>query len=236
MIWFIIGGVIVLLVVIFGAMYNGLIRLNIRADEAWSDITVQMKRRLDLIPNLVETVKGYAKHEKGVFEEVTKARTAMMNAEGPAETGKAENMLEGALKSIFAVAEAYPDLKASTNFQDLQAELVDTENKIQASRRFYNGVVRDFNTKRRVFPTNVFASMLGFNKDREFFDVEEGEREHRLVVVAHRKRCHLIAHFGVEPGDQLLSWAVAWEIEGGDLEAEVLLELLIGTEEQATHL
>ncbi len=177
MIWFIIGGVIVLLVVIFGAMYNGLIRLNIRADEAWSDITVQMKRRLDLIPNLVETVKGYAKHEKGVFEEVTKARTAMMNAEGPAETGKAENMLEGALKSIFAVAEAYPDLKASTNFQDLQAELVDTENKIQASRRFYNGVVRDFNTKRRVFPTNVFASMLGFNKDREFFDVEEGERE-----------------------------------------------------------
>src|SRR5690606_22066940 len=143
----------------------------------WSDITVQMKRRLDLIPNLIETVKGYAKHEKGVFEEVTKARTAMMNAEGPAETGKAENMLEGALKSIFAVAEAYPDLKANQNFQELQAELVDTENKIQASRRFYNGVVRDFNTKRRVFPTNIFAGMLGFNTDREFFDVEESERE-----------------------------------------------------------
>lgn len=176
MLLLIVGGIVLLLVVIFGAMYNGLIKLNIRADEAWSDITVQMKRRLDLIPNLIETVKGYAKHEKGVFEEVTKARTAIMNAEGPAETGKAENMLEGALKSIFAVAEAYPDLKANTNFQDLQAELVDTENKIQASRRFYNGVVRDFNTKRRVFPTNIFASMLGFNKDREFFDVEDGER------------------------------------------------------------
>lgn len=177
MLWLIIGGIILLLVIIFGAMYNGLIKLNIRADEAWSDITVQMKRRLDLIPNLIETVKGYAKHEKGVFEEVTKARTAIMNAQGPADTAKGENMLEGALKSIFAVAEAYPDLKASTNFQDLQAELVDTENKIQASRRFYNGVVRDFNTKRRVFPTNVFASMLGFNKDREFFDVDESERE-----------------------------------------------------------
>lgn len=166
-------GVIIALLVF---MYNSLVRLNIRADEAWSDITVQMKRRLDLIPNLIETVKGYAKHEKGVFEEVTKARTAMMNAEGPAETGKAENMLEGALKSIFAVAEAYPDLKASANFQDLQAELVDTENKIQASRRFYNGVVRDFNTKRRVFPTNVFASMFGFREDREFFDVDDSER------------------------------------------------------------
>ncbi len=178
MMWLlIVGGVVLLLVIIFAAMYNGLIRLNIRADEAWSDITVQMKRRLDLIPNLIETVKGYAKHEKGVFEEVTQARTAIMNAQGPAETGRAENMLEGALKSIFAVAEAYPDLKADANFRDLQAELVDTENKIQASRRFYNGVVRDFNTKRRVFPTNIFASMLGFKADREFFDVEDGERE-----------------------------------------------------------
>src|SRR5690606_35131697 len=157
----------------------GLIKLNIRADEAWSDITVQMKRRLDLIPNLIETVKGYAAHEKGVFEEVTKARSAMINAQdkGPAEAGKAENMLEGALKSVFAVAEAYPDLKANENFKELQAELVDTEDKIQASRRFYNGVSRDFNTKRRVFPTNIFAGMLGFNTDREFFDVEESERE-----------------------------------------------------------
>lgn len=175
--WFIIGGIVILLVIVFAAMYNGLVKLNVRAEEAWSDITVQMKRRLDLIPNLVESVKGYAKHEKGVFEEVTKARTAIMDAKGPAETAKGENMLEGALKSIFAVAEAYPDLKASQNFQDLQAELVDTENKIQASRRFYNGVVRDFNTKRKTFPTNIFASMLGFKNDKEFFDVDEAERE-----------------------------------------------------------
>lgn len=177
MIWIIIGGVVLLLAILLVTMYNGLVRLNIRAEEAWSDITVQMKRRLDLIPNLIETVKGYAQHEKGVFEEVTKARTAIMDAKGPADTAKGENMLEGALKSIFAVAEAYPDLKASANFQELQAELVDTENKIQASRRFYNGVVRDFNTKRTVFPTNIFASMLGFNTDKEFFDVDESERE-----------------------------------------------------------
>ncbi|MDQ3123066.1 MAG: LemA family protein [bacterium] len=177
MTWLLIsGGIVVLLVIIFAAMYNGLLKLNIRADEAWSDIAVQLKRRLDLIPNLVETVKGYAAHEKGVFEEVTAARSAMINAKGPAETGKAENMMEGALKSIFAVAEAYPDLKANENFKELQAELVDTEDKIQASRRFYNGVVRDFNTKRRVFPTNIFASLLGFNQDREFFEVDEAER------------------------------------------------------------
>lgn len=167
---------VVLLVAIFAAMYNGLIKLNIRADEAWSDITVQMKRRLDLIPNLLNTVKGYAAHEKGVFEEVTKARTAMMNAGTVDETAKAENQFQTALKSIFAVAEAYPDLKANENFKELQAELVDTEDKIQASRRFYNGVVRDFNTKRKVFPTNIFAGMLGFNKDREFFDVTDEER------------------------------------------------------------
>lgn len=173
----IIGGAVVLLVIIFAAMYNGLLKLNIRADEAWSDITVQLKRRIDLIPNLVNTVKGYATHEREVFERVTEARANMLKAQGPAESGKAENMMESALKSIFAVAEAYPDLKANTNFQDLQAELVDTEDKIQASRRFYNGVVRDFNTKRRVFPTNIFAGMLGFNTDREFFDVDDAERE-----------------------------------------------------------
>ena len=172
----IIGVIVVILVAVFAAMYNGLIKLNIRADEAWSDITVQMKRRLDLIPNLVNTVKGYAAHEKGVFEEVTKARTSIMNASTPADTAAAENQFQTAMKSIFAVAEAYPDLKANTNFQDLQAELVDTEDKIQASRRFYNGVVRDFNTKRKVFPTNIFAGMLGFNKDREFFDVTDSER------------------------------------------------------------
>ncbi len=172
----IIVGVVVLLVAVFGAMYNGLIRLNVRADEAWSDITVQMKRRLDLIPNLVNTVKGYAKHEKEVFENITKARSAMMDAKGVEDTAKADNQFQGALKSLFAVAEAYPDLKANQGFQQLQAELVDTEDKIQASRRFYNGVARDFNTKRKVFPTNVFANMLGFNKDREYFDVNESER------------------------------------------------------------
>jgi LemA protein len=154
--------------------YNGLVRLNIRVDEAWSDITVQLKRRADLIPNLIETVKGYAAHEKQVFQDVTEARANVLSAtgKGPAETAKAENQFEGALKSLFAVSEAYPDLKASENFQQLQAELVDTEDKIQASRRFYNGGVRDLNTKIQVFPNNVFAGMLGF-KQREFFEVED---------------------------------------------------------------
>lgn len=165
--------VVVLLVVVFGAMYNGLVRLNVRANEAWSDITVQLKRRYDLIPNLVNTVKGYAQHESGVFEKVTEARANAMNAQGVEATAKAENQFADTLKSLFAVAEAYPDLKASQNFQDLQAELVDTEDKIQASRRFYNGVVRDFNTKRTVFPTNIFAGLLGFNKDKEFFELDE---------------------------------------------------------------
>lgn len=158
------------------AIYNGLVKSKIRVDEAWSDITVQLKRRVDLIPNLVETVKGYAKHEKGVFEEVTKARAAMTGAGGDvAETAKADNMLTGALKSLFAVAEAYPDLKANTNFQDLQAELVDTEDKIQAARRFYNAAVSALNTKIKVFPTVIFASMLGF-KEREFFELDEQEQ------------------------------------------------------------
>jgi LemA protein len=165
--------VVVLLVIIFGAMYNSLVRLNVRADEAWSDITVQLKRRYDLIPNLVNTVKGYAKHESGVFEKVTEARANALSAQGPAETAKAENQFSDTLKSLFAVAEAYPDLKASQNFQQLQAELTDTEDKIQAARRFYNGVVRDFNTKRTVFPTNIFASMLGFKQDKEFFELDD---------------------------------------------------------------
>jgi len=168
--------VLVLLVAIGAAMYNGLVRLNVRADEAWSDITVQLKRRADLIPNLVNTVQGYASHEKQVFEDVTNARSSMLNAQGPADAAKAEGQFQQALKSIFAVAEAYPDLKASQNFQELQAELTDTEDKVQAARRFYNGVVRDFNTKRKVFPTSVFANMLGFNKDREFFEVDANEQ------------------------------------------------------------
>lgn len=172
--WIVLGLVVVVaLYLIF--TYNGLVRLNVRVEEAWSDITVQLKRRYDLIPNLINTVKGYAKHEKGVFEEVTKARTAAMSAQSPAETAKNENMLTDTLKSLFAVAENYPDLKASQNFQDLQAELVDTEDKIQASRRFYNGSARDLNIKIQVFPNNIFANMLGF-KEREFFEVDEAEK------------------------------------------------------------
>lgn len=167
----------IIVAVLFAAgviMYNALVRLNVRVQEAWSDITVQLKRRADLIPNLIETVKGYAKHEKGVFEEVTTARAAVVNAKGVQETADAENMLTGALKSLFAVAEAYPDLKANENFKALQDELVDTEDKIQAARRFYNGSVRDLNTKIQTFPTNIFAGMLGF-RSREFYEVEEAE-------------------------------------------------------------
>ena len=153
--------------------YNSLVRLNQQAEEAWSDITVQLKRRYDLIPNLVNTVKGYAAHESGVFEKVTAARANAIGAQGVAATAAAENQFSQTMKSLFAVAEAYPDLKASQNFLDLQAEITDTEDKIQASRRFYNGVVRDFNTKRKVFPTNIFAGMLGFNSDKEFFELDE---------------------------------------------------------------
>lgn len=180
----IIAGVVALGVI---AIYNGLIRSRNRVDEAWSDIDVQLKRRYDLIPNLIETVKGYAKHEKKVFEDVTKARTAAMKAEGPVEESKAENMLSGALKSLFAVAEAYPELKANENFGKLQDELTDTEDKIQAARRFYNGNVRDFNTKIQVFPTNMFASMLGF-KQYEFFELEsEAEKKTPKVDFSEEK-------------------------------------------------
>ena len=157
-------------------MYNGLIRLKNRVDEAWSDIDVQLKRRYDLIPNLVNTVKGYAAHEKEVFDRVTQARSAAMGAGSAEAKGQAENMLSGALKSLFAVAEAYPDLKANQNFLELQRELTDTEDKIMAARRFYNGNVRDFNTKIQVFPTNIFAGMLNFTK-RDFFQAEAGEKE-----------------------------------------------------------
>ena len=166
-------GVVVLVGIVLAAMYNGLVRLNQQAGEAWSDITVQLKRRYDLIPNLVNTVKGYASHEKTVFEDVTAARTQALGAQGVAETAKAENQFSQTLKSLFAVAENYPDLKATENFQQLQAELTDTEDKIQASRRFYNGVVRDFNTKRKTSPTNVFATRLGFTQDKEYFELDE---------------------------------------------------------------
>ncbi|HVV26293.1 MAG TPA: LemA family protein [Candidatus Saccharimonadales bacterium] len=165
--------VVVLLILAGAVMYNGLVRLNQQASEAWSDITVQLKRRADLIPNLVNTVKGYASHEKSIFEDVTKARAETLGAQGPKEAGKAEGDFQKTMKSLFAVAENYPDLKASQNFQELQAELTDTEDKIQASRRFYNGVVRDFNTRRKTFPTNIFANLLGFKQDKEFFEVDE---------------------------------------------------------------
>lgn len=176
MLWIILG-IVVLIIIVFAAMYNGLVRLKVRTDEAWSDISVQLKRRYDLIPNLVNTVKGYASHEKTVFEDVTNARANALNAQGPAATAKADNQFSQTLKSLFAVAENYPDLKANENFKALQDELVDTEDKIQASRRFYNGVARDFNTKRKVFPTSIFAGMLGFNTDREFFEVGAEEQQ-----------------------------------------------------------
>lgn len=159
----------------FIAVYNGLIRLRNQTKEAWADIDVQLKRRYDLIPNLVETVKGYATHERELFEKVSAARSAAMGASGVAEKGQAENALAGTLKSLFAVAEAYPDLKANQNFLKLQDELSDTENKIQAARRFYNGNVRDFNTKIQVFPNNMIAGMLGF-KEFEFFELGEGDQ------------------------------------------------------------
>lgn len=159
----------------FIATYNGFIRLINRTKEAWSDIDVQLKRRYDLIPNLVETVKGYATHEKTAFENVTKARAAAMGATGAVAKGQAENMLSGALKSLFAVAEAYPDLKANQNFLELQRELSDTENKIQAARRFYNTNVRDLNTMVQVFPANIVAGMFTFEV-REFFELGEDEQ------------------------------------------------------------
>jgi LemA protein len=176
MIMWVILGIVVLVVLWAVAVYNGLIRLKNRVDEAWSDIDVQLKRRYDLIPNLVNTVKGYASHEKEVFEKVTEARTKAMGAQSAGDKAQAENALSQTLKSLFAVAEAYPDLKANQNFLELQRELTDTEDKVQASRRFYNGNVRDFNTKIQVFPNNVFAGMLGFSA-REFFEARGGEKE-----------------------------------------------------------
>jgi len=166
--------IIVVLLLIVAGMYNGLVGTRVRSEEAWSDIVVQLKRRADLIPNLVETVKGYAGHESKVFEAVTEARSNVLNAtsQGPKATATAENQFEGALKSLFAVSEAYPQLRASENFQQLQTELVDTEDKIQASRRFYNGAVRDLNAKIQQFPSNLIANMFGF-KQREFFEVED---------------------------------------------------------------
>jgi LemA protein len=168
-------GLIVLVGLWIWSTYNALVALNVRVDEAWSDITVQLKRRADLIPNLIETVKGYAAHERQVFEAVTKARAATVSPDAlshPEQAGKAENMLQDALKSLFAVAEAYPVLQASQNFLQLQADLTDTENKIMASRRFYNGGVRELNTKVLQFPQNLFVKSLGF-PEREFYEVAD---------------------------------------------------------------
>lgn len=173
--------VIAVIVLIVVSIYNRLVKLNVRTNEAWSDISVQLKRRYDLIPNLVETVKGYAKHEKSVFDDVTKARAEALGAKGMADKSKAENMLTESLKSVFAVAEAYPELKASENFSQLQAEITDTEDKIQASRRFYNGNVRDLNIAIQTFPTNIFAKNLGF-KERELFELEQAEAKEPVKV------------------------------------------------------
>lgn len=176
---------VIIIVVVLGliGIYNGLVTLRVRAEEAWSDIDVQLKRRHDLIPNLIETVKGYAKHESELLERVTAARTqAIQSANAsPAEQAKNENMLTGALKSVFALTESYPDLKANQNFLKLQEELASTEDKIQASRRFYNGNVRDLNTKIDTFPSNIIANMFGFQK-KEFFEIEDkSERENVKV-------------------------------------------------------
>jgi LemA protein len=172
------GFAVVLLIIIAAValmaigMYNSLITLRNRCDNAWSQVDVQLRRRFDLIPNLVETVKGYAKHESGVFERVTQARTQAMGATTPKAVGQAENVLSGALKSLFAVAEAYPDLKANQNFLMLQEELAGTESKIAYARQFYNDVVMKFNMKQQVFPSNIIANMFAF-KEKEYFEIGE---------------------------------------------------------------
>jgi len=165
-------GLLVLFILYVWFLYNGLVTARVRIKEAWSGIEIQLKRRSSLIPNLIETIKGYAKHEKAVFENVTKARSALLGAKSPKQAAVAENMLSGALKTLFAVAEAYPNLKASDNFKELQGELSDTETKIAASRQFYNANVLEYNTKIKVFPNLLMANLFGF-KDEEFFEAED---------------------------------------------------------------
>jgi LemA protein len=174
--WVLLIAVVVVIFILIG-MYNGLVRLKVQVDNAWADIDVQLKRRYDLIPNLVETVKGYAGHEKSTLEAVINARNRAMTATSPGEKAAAENMLSGALKSLFALSEAYPQLRAIESFTSLQNSLSQLEDTIQNARRYYNAVVRDLNTKIQQFPTNIFAGMLGF-KTREFFEVTAAnERE-----------------------------------------------------------
>ena len=170
------GGIVLIVVIYIFAFYNALVTLRVRIKEAWSGIEVQLKRRSSLIPNLIETVKGYAKHEKSVFENVTKARSAMLSAKNPRQAAAAENMLTGALKTLFAVAEDYPDLKASDNFKELQEELSDTETKIAASRQFYNSNVMEYNTKIQVFPSILIARFFNFQKE-EFFEADEAAKD-----------------------------------------------------------
>jgi LemA protein len=172
--------ILAVLVLFAWSLYNGLVTMKTQIDEAWSQIDVQLKRRADLIPNLVESVKGYAKHEKSVFENVTKARSALMSAGTPEASAKANDMLTGALKSLFAVAEAYPELKANENFNQLQKELSDTEDKVAYARQFYNATVRDYNVKVQVFPNSLFASIFGFAV-KTFFEASEGERQNVKV-------------------------------------------------------
>lgn len=176
--------VVLVVIVLIGlyvlGLYNGLVTGRMRVKESWSGIDVQLKRRTNLIPNLVETVKGYAKHEKSVFEKVTQARSALMGAKNAKDAAGADNMLTGALKSLFAVAEAYPDLKASENFKSLQEELSDTETKIAASRQFYNSNVLDYNTKIQIFPNSIIANMFKFASE-EFF--EAAEKDKKVVKV-----------------------------------------------------
>jgi LemA protein len=176
-------GILVLLIVVVISIYNGLVTARMRVKEAWSDIDVQLKRRFDLIPNLVNTVKGSTNFESSTLEKVIAARSRAMEAKTPAAVGEADIALRGALNGFFALAESYPDLKSNQNFIALQSELSDTENKIQAARRFYNSVVTDFNTKVQTVPTNIFAGMFGF-KEAEFFELEEGDTARDPVVVS----------------------------------------------------
>ncbi len=177
----IVGILLVVTIAVFVMIYNSLVTLQKRVDNAWAQIDVQLKRRADLIPNLIETVKGYARFEKKVLTDVTKARTAIMAAKNPAEAAKGENMLAGALKTIFAVAENYPQLKASENFKSLQEEFATTENKIAYARQFYNDSVMQYNTAIAVFPNSVVAGMFGFSKPRQYFETEGAAKKNVKV-------------------------------------------------------
>src|SRR5215470_10088082 len=180
MAWIVLAVIVVLGIFLVG-MYNSLVQLRVRSDSAWSDIDVQLKRRHDLIPNLVETVKGYAAHEKGTFEDIAKFRSMAMQATGPADKAVAENQLTGALKSLFAVAESYPQLQASQEFTELQNSLSSIEDNIQNARRYYNAVVRDYNTRVQSFPSNIIAGMFGFQA-RQFFEMESAADRENVAV------------------------------------------------------